>query len=104
VKLAAMLLGGGVALSSHGTKAATRLTANLSPEPFSNIVLSLVEDVIAIGSAILMVFHPVVILAIVVLFVGFSIWFIPKIFRAFRRMFSRLFGRREEPRAKSATA
>jgi len=104
VRLAAMLLGGGVALSSHGTKAATRLTANLSPEPFSNIGLSLAEDAVTIGSTILMVFHPVVILTVVVLFVGFSIWFVPKIFRAFRRMFARLFGGGEEPQAKSATA
>src|SRR2546423_3679664 len=49
VKLIALLAGGGVALSSHGAKAATRLAANTSPEPFSNIALSLVEDVIVIG-------------------------------------------------------
>src|SRR5438876_3777788 len=59
VRVIALLVGGGIALSSHGTKAATRLAVNASPEPFSNIVLSLIEDVIAIGSTILMVFHPV---------------------------------------------
>src|ERR1700731_3147820 len=41
VRFAALLVGGGVALSSHGAKAATRLAANTSPEPFSNIALSL---------------------------------------------------------------
>ena len=41
VRWVALLAGGGVALSSHGTKAATRLAANTSPEPFSNILLSL---------------------------------------------------------------
>src|SRR5215207_8979574 len=48
ISVIATLLGGGLALSSHGTKAALRATANLSPEPFSNWILSLVEDVIAI--------------------------------------------------------
>jgi hypothetical protein len=93
VKLAALLLGGGVALSSHGTKTAARLTANLSPEPFTNIGMSLIEDSIAIGSTILMVFHPVVILTVVALFVLVSLWIVPKIFRALSRTLGRLFGR-----------
>ncbi len=86
VRMIAMLVGGGVAFSSHGTKAATRLAANTSPEPVSNIALSLVEDAVTIGSAILMVFHPVVILVIVVIFVIFAIWLIPKILRALKRL------------------
>src|SRR5256712_10895123 len=43
VRVLALLAGGGVALSSHGAKAATRLAANASPEPFSNIALSFIE-------------------------------------------------------------
>jgi len=90
VRALALLLGGGVALSSHGTKAATRLAANTSPEPVSNIALSLAEDAIAIGSTILMVFHPVVILVVVLLFLLFALWIVPKIFRALRRLFGRI--------------
>jgi hypothetical protein len=86
----AMLVGGGVALGSHGTKAATRLAANASPEPVSNIGLSLAEDVITFGSAVLMVFHPVVILVVVIIFLLIAIWIVPKIFRAIRRLFVRL--------------
>ena len=89
VRIAALLLGGGVALSSHGTKAAARLTANLSPEPFTNIGLSLLEDLIAIGSSILMVFHPVVILGVVIVFVALALWMLPRIWRALQRMFGR---------------
>jgi uncharacterized membrane protein len=89
VRLAAMMVGGGVALSSHGLKATTRVAANTSPEPFSNIALSLIEDAIAFGSTILMVFHPLVILAVVIVFVGIAIWFVPKILRAIRRLFHR---------------
>src|SRR6185436_12683136 len=47
ISIPAALVGGGLALSSHGTKAAARLGANLSPEPVSNWVLSILEDIIA---------------------------------------------------------
>ena len=43
------LLAGGVTLTVHGAKAGTRLVANASPEPFSNIALSVAEDVGVIG-------------------------------------------------------
>ena len=89
VRIAAMLVGGGVALSSHGMKAATRVAVNASPEPFSNILLSLTEDAVAFGSAILMAFHPVVILVVVGISVLIAIWIIPKILRALRRLFQR---------------
>jgi hypothetical protein len=95
VKMAAMILGGGIALSSHGTKAATRLAANTSPEPVSNVALSLTEDVVAFGSTILMVFFPVAMLIIVVIFLIVVIWLAPKIIRALRRLiakFRSLFG------------
>jgi hypothetical protein len=90
VRVIALLVGGGIALSSHGTKAATRLAVNASPEPVSNIALSVIEDVVAIGSTILMVFHPVVILIVVVIFLLIAVWLIPKIFRALRRMLNRI--------------
>ncbi len=95
VKMAALLVGGTLALGSHGTKAATRLAANTSPEPFSNIGLSLVEDVFAIGSTILMAFYPVLILVLIALFVIVALWIVPKIVRALRRLITRfksLFG------------
>ena len=82
------LLGGGLAFSSHGTKAAVRAGANLSPEPVSNWVLSIVEDVIALVGTILAVFAPVLIAIVLFVFVIFFIWFAPKIFRAFRRLFN----------------
>src|SRR6476646_10912310 len=50
VQVIALLLGGGLALSSHGTKAATRAVLNTLPEPVTNFVASIIEDVIAIGS------------------------------------------------------
>lgn len=92
VKMAALLVGGSLALGSHGTKAATRLAANTSPEPFSNIGLSLIEDVFAIGSAILLAFYPVLILVLIVIFVIVALWIVPKIVRALRRLITRFKG------------
>lgn len=82
IVIPATLIGGGLAFSSHGTKATARIAANLSPEPVSNWVLSLVEDVIAIGGALLAVFAPAAIAVVLVVFVLFFFWFFPKIFRA----------------------
>jgi hypothetical protein len=88
VGVIATLLGGSLAFSSHGTKAALRAGANLSPEPVSNWLLSIVEDVIAFVGAILAVFAPVLIAIVLGVFVIFFVWFAPKVFRAVRRIFS----------------
>ena len=87
VNVIATLLGGGLALSSHGTKAALRAGANLSPEPVSNWVLSIVEDIIAFLGSLLAVFAPVIIAIVLILFALFFTWFAPKVFRALRRIF-----------------
>ena len=87
IYIPAALLGGGLAFSSHSTKAAARLGANLSPEPFSNWALSIVEDIIAIGGTFLAVFAPAIIAVVLILFVLFFIWFSPKAYRAIRRLF-----------------
>jgi uncharacterized membrane protein len=88
VRLIALLVGGGVAFSSHGTKAVVRATANLSPEPFSNIALSLAEDAVAVGASFLIAWFPVVMLVIVILFLAAFLRLTPKILRAMKRRFS----------------
>ncbi|HEX5874626.1 MAG TPA: DUF4126 domain-containing protein [Pyrinomonadaceae bacterium] len=65
IQMIALLLGGGLALSSHGTKAATRAMLNASPEPVSNVVASIVEDILAVVSIIASVFLPVLLFLIV---------------------------------------
>lgn len=92
VKMVAMILGGGVALSSHGTKAATRVAANTSPEPVSNIALSIGEDIFTFGSAVMTAFFPVFILIVVVIFLIVVIWLAPKIIRALRKSYTRFKG------------
>ena len=86
VYIPAVLIGGGLALSSHGTKAAVRAGANLSPEPVSNWVLSIVEDIIAFVGTLLAVFAPVIIMIVLVVFLIFFFWAFPKIVRMLRKV------------------
>ena len=88
ISIPAALVGGGLALSSHGTKAAVRVGANLSPEPVSNWILSLAEDVIAFIGTILAVFAPVLIAIVIGVFLIAFFWFMPKVLRALKRLFS----------------
>jgi hypothetical protein len=87
VQVIAFLLGGGLALSSHGTKAATRAVVNTSPEPVSNVVVSSLEDVLAVVSIVLSVFLPFVLFAVVGAGLLLSFWLLPKVFRFFRGVF-----------------
>src|SRR5262249_49173549 len=81
VRLLAFLLGGGIALTAHGTKAATRLAVNTSPEPFSNIAVSALEDAGSVGLSLLAAFHPVVTLVIVAVLVAIGIVIVRKVAR-----------------------
>ena len=92
IKTIAMIVGGGVALGSHGLKATTRLAANTSPEPFSNIALSVGEDIFTVGTTILMAISPVAVLVMVVIFIILMIWLVPKIYRTLRRLMQKIRG------------
>jgi len=89
-KLGAFLLCGTIALSSHSAKAGTRLAANHSPEPLSNIGLSLGEDLVVVGGTWLAFAYPVVAFVSVLIALALIGWMIPKLFRVFRRNFGRL--------------
>ena len=92
VQVIAFLLGGGLALSSHGTKAAARLAINASPEPVSNVVASLFEDVLAIGSILLSVLLPVAVFFVIAAGLLLSFWLLPKVVRFFRKVFRKVSG------------
>jgi hypothetical protein len=81
----AALLAGTVALTSHGAKATTRAAANTSPEPFSNIILSVIEDVLAAGLTWLAMAHPVATAFIVVVLLGLAVLIIRGLVRFFKR-------------------
>jgi hypothetical protein len=81
---------GGMALASHAVKAGLRLGVNTSPEPFSNILVSLVEDTAAAGVVVLALQHPVeaAVIAVVLLAVGVGllVFLASRIRRGLRRL------------------
>lgn len=83
------LLTGALALSAHSTKATTRAAVNTSPEPFSNITLSLFEDGLVAGLLALAIANPVVTLVVVVIFTILGIWLVVKFFGAIKRIRAR---------------
>lgn len=76
------LLAGSVTLMVHGVKAGTRLVANHSPEPFSNIALSVSEDVAVLGGLALIKSDPVLALILFSIIILAIAWFGPKLYRA----------------------
>jgi len=83
------LLGGAVAASSHLTKTSTRAAANTSPEPFSNWILSLGEDVFAVGLGYTALKYPVLALVVAVVVLVLIAIFAVVIVRTVRRWFRR---------------
>ena len=83
------LLGGTIAAGTHFTKAGTRAVANTSPEPFSNWVLSISEDIFVIGLATLALKYPVAAAVVVivgtVLMIVFATWIIGAVRRRWTR-------------------
>ncbi|PKO77847.1 MAG: DUF4126 domain-containing protein [Betaproteobacteria bacterium HGW-Betaproteobacteria-15] len=87
--LVGALLGGTLAASSQAAKTTTRAAINSSPEPFSNIAMSLVEDGLVVGAVWLATNHPLVfgvLLVIAVVLMWIVTWMLFKFLRAvFRR-------------------
>jgi len=83
----AALLGGSVAMTTHVTKAGTRVAANASPEPFSNWLLSLGEDLLTVTLSYTALRSPRIALAIVVALLLVVLAFASFIIRALRRRF-----------------
>ncbi len=79
--VAAGILGGGLAASTHATKASSRLLINTSPEPFSNWGASISEDAVVLAGMWAALNHPVLFLGFLVLFILAMIWLLPKLWR-----------------------
>jgi hypothetical protein len=88
---AAALLAGGVALTSHGTKASARAAVNTTPEPLSNWALSFGEDVLAVWLTWMATAHPLATTIIVVMLVALSAFLLFHLFRFARRALQRFF-------------
>src|ERR687898_169427 len=88
-KLAAALLAGSVALTSHGAKASTRAAANASPEPVSNWALSLFEDGLVVFLVWMAAEYPLLTAGIVVVLLILAVLLIRKLWKFSRQLADR---------------
>jgi hypothetical protein len=88
--LAAAIVGGGLAAGTHATKAGTRIMINTSPEPFSNWIASISEDIMVIGGLWTALYHPWLFLVLLLGFIFLMIWLLPKLWRGIKKLFSYL--------------
>ena len=92
MQLIATGVGAAVALATHSSKTALRAVVTPSPEPVSNIALSSVEDVVAVGLTWFATHHPVVAASIAVVFLIAAVLAARVLLRAIHRPLRRLFG------------
>jgi hypothetical protein len=90
LELAAAIMGGGLAATSHAAKAGTRLAVNASPEPFTNWGLSITEDVAVVAGLWAALAHPWIFVGLMIVFLILAIWLLPKIWRAVKFIFRKI--------------
>lgn len=91
---AALMLGGGaVAATSHALKTATRALINTSPEPLSNWLASLIEDLSVTTLLVLVVLLPALALVLVVVALSIGLWLLPRLLRGFVSLWRKLLRR-----------
>ncbi len=88
--LSAALVGGSLTAATHLTKASTRLLVNTSPEPFSNIGVSLAEDTLVIGGLWAALHYPLAFLVFLAVFLLMMIWLLPILWRGAKGMYDTL--------------
>ncbi|MEW5821481.1 MAG: DUF4126 domain-containing protein, partial [Cyanobacteriota bacterium] len=79
IQIIAVLVAGAVAATSHTAKSGIRLLVNTSPEPFSNSIVSIAEDIGVFVLITLILTHPIIAAIIVAILLLIIIWFGPKL-------------------------
>ena len=100
MSLVAALIGGTLATTSFSAKATSRAAINTSPEPFSNIGASLVEDSLVSAGLWLAVAHPFIFIPLLLLVLALSVWLIRLCWRFLKQLFTRvarIFSGRPDP-------
>lgn len=86
----AFILGGGASLLAHGGKASARAVVNTSPEPFSNVAVSVAEDVATTGLLYLAYAHPIAAGVVALVLLGLAIYLLWLAKRLLNRIFTRV--------------
>jgi hypothetical protein len=82
----AALAGGGLAATSHATKMTTRAAVNTSPEPFSNIAVSLAEDGLVVFMLWLSATHPAIFAVVLIASILLAILLLVVLIRFLRKV------------------
>ncbi|ATX80500.1 protein of unknown function (DUF4126) [Mariprofundus aestuarium] len=90
VGLAAGILGGGLAATTHAAKSGSRALINTSPEPFSNWTASVLEDVAVVAGLWTALNHPTLFLVLMLIFILLMIWLLPKLWRGIKLVVKKL--------------
>ncbi len=90
VAITAGILGGTVSATSHTLKAGSRILINTSPEPFSNWIASIFEDVAVFAGLWAALHTPLLFLGLFCLFILLAIWLMPKIWQGIKTLCIRL--------------
>ena len=90
VSVAVAIVGGGLAAGVHATKAGSRVLINVSPEPFTNWVTSLSEDVLVIVGLWTALHYPWVFVVFLLLCIVMMVWLLPKLWRGVKWVIARL--------------
>jgi hypothetical protein len=90
VEVIVFMLGASLASAAHITKAGTRLVVNTSPEPFSNILVSLGEDIGVVGLSFITMAYPKLSFFLTLIFLALILFFLPFLFRVLRMLFGSL--------------
>ena len=86
-QISAAILGGGLAATTHATKAGSRVLINTSPEPFTNWGASIAEDLSVFAGLWAALNHPIFFLVALIVFILFAAWLLPKLWRGIKRVF-----------------
>jgi hypothetical protein len=92
-----LILGGGMATTSHVSKASARALINTSPEPVTNWTASVTEDAAVVGGLWTALNYPWLFVLLLILFILLAIWLLPKIWRLLKKAGKTLLGWFKKP-------
>jgi len=88
--IAAGIVGGGLALGTHSVKSGSRVLINTSPEPVSNWMASITEDLSVFGGLWMALHQPLLFIGILIIFILLMIWLLPKLWQSIKSIFAAL--------------
>jgi hypothetical protein len=90
VTIAAALVGGGMAASTHAAKSGARVLINTSPEPVTNWITSLGEDAAVVLGLWTALHYPLLFIGFLIVFILLLVWLLPRIWKGVMKIFSML--------------